>query len=135
VDVVIAKISVGQGTPTLLYSTTVSKPHPFPSVGDSINLRGYSASNDLTVDNVRDSAQYSRSDPFDLEQIEVTNGANSVYSGAGGVGGTINIVSKRPGRRDGVTLTAGAGTDSYRRATIDATRIPRVEIAARIAPL
>ena len=37
--------------------------------GDSINLRGYSANNDITVDNVRDSAQYSRSDPFNVEQI------------------------------------------------------------------
>ena len=34
--------------------------------GDSINLRGYSANNDITVDGVRDSAQYSRTDPFNL---------------------------------------------------------------------
>src|SRR3546814_18580804 len=44
--------------------------------GDSINLRGYSASNDITVDGVRDSAQYRRTDPFNLQQIEVYNGAN-----------------------------------------------------------
>src|SRR5262245_48052025 len=42
--------------------------------GDSINLRGYSANNDITVDGLRDSAQYSRSDPFNLEQLEVVNG-------------------------------------------------------------
>ncbi|HVI31196.1 TonB-dependent siderophore receptor [Phenylobacterium sp.] len=90
--------------------------------GDSINLRGYSANNDITVDGVRDSAQYSRSDPFNIEQIEVTNGANSVYSGAGSVGGTINIVSKRPNGRDFAIVTGGVGTDGYLRGTVDANR-------------
>ena len=61
--------------------------------GDSINLRGYAASNDLTQDGVRDSAQYSRTDPFNLQQIEVYNGANSVFNGSGSVGGTINLVT------------------------------------------
>ena len=37
--------------------------------GDAINLRGYSANNDITVDGVRDSAQYSRTDPFNLQQV------------------------------------------------------------------
>src|SRR3546814_13287491 len=68
--------------------------------GDSINLRGYSASNDITVDGVRDSAQYSRTDPFNLQQIEVYNGANSVYNGSGSVGGTINLVQKTPQRSE-----------------------------------
>jgi catecholate siderophore receptor len=34
--------------------------------GDSINLRGFSANTDITVDGVRDSAQYSRTDNFNL---------------------------------------------------------------------
>ena len=38
VDVVIAKYNATLNQTTLLYSTTVSKPLPFPSVGDSINL-------------------------------------------------------------------------------------------------
>ena len=100
--------------------------------GDSINLRGYSANNDLTVDNVRDSAQYSRSDPFNLEQIEVTNGSNSVYSGAGAVGGTINIVSKRPNGRDATTVSAGVGTDNYYRATVDANHALNDSVAVRL---
>ena len=37
---------------------------------DQITLRGYSASSDITTDGVRDSAPYSRSDPFNLEQVE-----------------------------------------------------------------
>ena len=87
--------------------------------GDAINLRGYSASNDITVDGVRDSAQYSRTDPFNLQQIEVYNGANSVYSGSGSVGGTINLVSKAPRSEDLTILNASVGTDDYWRGTVD----------------
>ncbi len=87
--------------------------------GDSINLRGFSANNDIQVDGVRDSAQYSRTDPFNLEQVEVVNGASSAYSGSGSVGGTINIVTKSPQQRDFTTISGGLGTDNYTRATLD----------------
>lgn len=87
--------------------------------GDAINLRGYSANNDLTVDGVRDSAQYSRTDPFNLQQIEVYNGANSVFNGSGSVGGTINLVSKIPFARNATTVQAAVGTDNYYRASVD----------------
>ena len=62
--------------------------------GDSITLRGFNASSDITTDSVRDSAQYSRTDTFNVDVVELINGANSVYSGAGSVGGNINLVSK-----------------------------------------
>lgn len=87
--------------------------------GDAINLRGYSANNDLTVDGVRDAAQYSRTDPFNLQQIEVYNGANSVFNGSGSVGGTINLVSKIPFARNATTVQAAVGTDNYYRGSID----------------
>lgn len=87
--------------------------------GDSINLRGYSANNDITQDGVRDSAQYSRTDPFNIQQIEVFNGANSVFNGSGAVGGSINIVSKVPQARDLTVIGGGIGTDNYYRATVD----------------
>lgn len=87
--------------------------------GDSINLRGQSANTDLQIDGVRDSAQYSRSDTFNLEQIEVVNGANSVYGGSGSIGGTINLVTKRPQADDLTIVQAGIGTDDYYRATVD----------------
>ncbi|MET0294431.1 MAG: TonB-dependent receptor [Phenylobacterium sp.] len=100
--------------------------------GDSINLRGYSANNDITIDGVRDSAQYSRSDPFNVEQIEVYNGANSVYSGSGSVGGTINLVSKRPFARNATTVEAGVGTDDYWRATVDSNVLVGDNVAVRL---
>ncbi|MDZ7894611.1 MAG: TonB-dependent receptor [Sphingobium sp.] len=87
--------------------------------GDSINLRGYSANNDITLDGVRDSAQYSRTDPFNTQQIEVYNGANSVFNGSGSVGGTINMVTKAPQGHDLTIIEGGIGNDNYYRGAVD----------------
>jgi catecholate siderophore receptor len=87
--------------------------------GDGVNLRGYTATNDISTDGVRDSAQYSRTDPFNLEQLELVSGANSVYTGAGSVGGSINLVTKMPQGMSGTTLDVAGGSDSYARATLD----------------
>lgn len=100
--------------------------------GDSINLRGYAGSNDLTSDGLRDSAQYTRSDPFNLDSIEVVNGANSVYSGAGSVGGTINLVSKTPAGSDRTTISAGIGTEEYGRLTVDTDQMIAPGVAVRL---
>ncbi len=87
--------------------------------GDKINLRGFDATNDITVDGVRDSGMYSRTDPFNLESVEVVNGANSVYSGAGSVGGTVNLVSKAAGLNEFHKASIAGGTDRYARVTSD----------------
>src|SRR5688572_16598151 len=100
--------------------------------GDSINLRGYSANNDITVDGLRDSAQYSRTDPFNLQQVEVYNGANSVFNGSGSVGGTINLVSKAPQREDLTILQGAVGTDDYFRGTVDSNHRLSDLIAVRV---
>src|SRR3954462_13812430 len=100
--------------------------------GDSINLRGYSANNDVTIDGVRDSAQYSRTDPFNLQQIEIYNGANSVFNGSGSVGGTINLVSKVPQAEDLAILSAAGGTHDYWRATADINRRVSDLVAIRL---
>ena len=63
--------------------------------GDGVNLRGYTASSDISSDGVRDSAQYSRTDQFNLEQLELVSGANSVYTGAGSEGRTCSASRKR----------------------------------------
>lgn len=87
--------------------------------GDSINLRGFTGSNDITVDGVHESAQYTPTDPFDLYHVELVNGANSVYAGSGSVGGSINLVSKVPIFGDSTVIGAGLGTDGYARTTLD----------------
>ncbi len=100
--------------------------------GDSINLRGYSANNDITIDGVRDSAQYSRSETFNLQQVEVYNGSNSVFSGSGSVGGTINLVTKTPQSENLTVAQAGIGTDDYYRATVDSNVRVNDLIAVRL---
>lgn len=87
--------------------------------GDGVNLRGYTATNDISTDGVRDSAQYSRTDPFNIEQLELVSGANSVYTGAGSVGGSINLVTKAPRGRENTVIEIGGGEDSYARLTLD----------------
>ena len=99
---------------------------------DSITLRGYSAGSDITQDGVRDSGAYNRSDNFNLEQLEIVNGANSVQNGAGSVGGSINIVTKRPLDETRVIATGGIGTDNYYRATVDANLRASDLIAVRL---
>lgn len=100
--------------------------------GDSINLRGFSANADITVDGVRDSAQYSRTDNFNLESLELVNGANSVHSGAGSVGGNINLVSKAPGLDEFSVLGLGVGTDGFGRTTFDTNQVVGDDTAFRL---
>lgn len=90
--------------------------------GDSINIRGFSASNNIQVDGLRDSTQTTRSDSFNIDQVEVIKGPNSVYAGAGTTGGTINIVTKQPQQRAFTHLGAGIGTGQYRRLTLDSNQ-------------
>jgi len=87
--------------------------------GDSITIRGFTGNSDIMIDGVRDSSQYTRSDSFNLEQVEIVNGASSVYSGAGSVGGSVNLVSKTARESDSSVVSASAGTDNYLRATAD----------------
>ncbi|WP_137887275.1 TonB-dependent siderophore receptor [Pseudomonas sp. 2FE] len=87
--------------------------------GDSINIRGFSATNNIMLDGLRDSANITRSDTFNLEQVEVVKGPSSVYAGAGATAGSINMVSKTPKLRASNNLQAGLGTDGYHRLAAD----------------
>ena len=100
--------------------------------GDRINLRGYSANNDISVDGVRSGAVMNRNETYNIEQVEVTNGANSVFGGSGSVGGSINLVSKRPLADDQIILNGGVGTDNYYRATVDANKRVNDLISVRL---
>ncbi len=88
-------------------------------LGDSINIRGFSANSNILIDGLRDTAQSSRSDAFNLESVEVVKGPSSVYSGAGTTGGSINLVSKTPRATAFRSASLGVGTDSYKRLTAD----------------
>ena len=81
-------------------------------------IRGQSSGNNVFVDGVRDTGGQSR-EVFNLEQVEVIKGPDSVYSGRGSGGGSINLGSKAPHLADFVNVGAAGGTDSYYRATLD----------------
>jgi len=105
------------------------------SYGDSINIRGFAATNDIQVDGVRQSANTTHTDPFNTQAIEVVQGTSSVYSGAGALGGTINLVSKLPTPADFTALSIGGGTADYMRGTADVNRTfgdPDQGMAARL---
>ncbi|GGB37064.1 TonB-dependent receptor [Oceanisphaera marina] len=90
--------------------------------GDKINIRGFSANSNMQIDGLRDSSQNNRTDTFNIEQVEVLKGPNSVFGGAGTTGGAINQVSKAPKLRDFAEVGASLGTDNYRRLTLDANK-------------
>ncbi|KAG1241821.1 hypothetical protein G6F68_016480 [Rhizopus microsporus] len=58
--------------------------------GDLPIIRGQNAAGSLFLDGIRDSSTQVR-DTFNLEQVEVIKGPDSVYSGRGGAGGSINM--------------------------------------------
>lgn len=61
--------------------------------GDSLTIRGFSATTDIFVDGIRDIAGYSR-DTYNVESIEVSKGPSSAVSGRGASGGSINLETK-----------------------------------------
>lgn len=81
-------------------------------------IRGQSSGNNIFVDGIRDTGGQQR-EVFNLEQVEVIKGADSVYSGRGSGGGSINLGSKTPRLQTFTHFGLGAGTDSYLRATVD----------------
>jgi catecholate siderophore receptor len=86
--------------------------------GDNLTLRGFSARNDVFIDNARDLSPQAR-DPFNLEQVEIVKGPASTFSGRGSTGGTINLVSKSPSILPFYGFTLNFGSDETRRATAD----------------
>jgi len=91
--------------------------------GDLLFIRGFSGNSNMQVDGLRDSAQMTRSDLFNMESVEVTKGPNSTVGGAGTTGGNINMVSKQPRAESFTEIHTGLGTDSYKRATLDSNQV------------
>ncbi|MEJ6788965.1 TonB-dependent siderophore receptor [Brevundimonas sp. BR2-1] len=81
-------------------------------------IRGQASGNNIFVDGIRDSGGQQR-EVFNLEQVEVIKGPDSVYSGRGSGGGSINLGSKAPRLTDFTRFGLGVGTDGYMRATVD----------------
>ena len=60
------------------------------TLADRPFIRGQASGNNIFVDGIRDTGGQQR-EVFNLEQVEVIKGADSVYSGRGSGGGSINL--------------------------------------------
>lgn len=88
------------------------------TIGDNINLRGFSARTDIYLDGFRDRGQYYR-DTFDLAAIEVLKGPSSMLFGRGSTGGVINQVSKQPELTPSAEISTTVGSDDHYRLSGD----------------
>lgn len=89
-----------------------------PGGGDAITIRGFSARDDVFVDGLRDVGLYFR-DPYNVSTIEVSKGPGSAILGHGNVGGSLNLVSRKPELANRIGFEASVGTDDFFRATTD----------------
>lgn len=92
-------------------------------LGDSLNIRGFKSDGNIYRDGVRDVGKYTRSEIFNIEQVEVVKGSTSSTWGVGSVGGAVNLVTKTPQAQDFTNVGVGFGTADYKRATLDVNRV------------
>jgi catecholate siderophore receptor len=102
------------------------------TIGNNINLRGFSARTDVYLDGARDRGQYYR-DVFFLDSVEVLKGPSSMLFGRGSTGGVINQVSKIPSLTAKNEVSATAGTHDFYRTTADLNRPLSDTSAFRVA--
>jgi len=88
------------------------------STGDAVYMRGFDTSSSIFVDGVRDVGSISR-DMFNIDSVEVFKGPASTDFGRTAPTGAINLVTKQPTRVDSFDASLGAGTGSFKRATVD----------------
>ncbi|ALL11921.1 TonB-dependent receptor [Caulobacter henricii] len=94
-------------------------------------IRGQASGNNVFVDGIRDSGGQTR-EVFNLEQVEVIKGPDSVYSGRGSGGGSINLGSKSPKPVSFLRGSLAAGTDANVRGTVDANQALGETAAVRL---
>lgn len=103
--------------------------------GDRYIIRGQEARSDVFVDGLRDPGMTTR-ESFAIEQLEITKGPNSSFAGRGSAGGAINAITKQATLDyDFTRISAGVGTDSHRRVTMDANKGFTDQFALRVNAL
>src|SRR5262249_31985038 len=100
------------------------------TIGNNINLRGFTARTDVFLDGMRDRGQYFR-DVFALDAVEVLKGPSSMLFGRGSTGGVINQVSKLASLHPYSEVSATLGTQSSTRVTGDVDAAMSKDSAAR----
>lgn len=102
------------------------------SRGDFVVVRGFDAEQYLDGLKRQPSFIYgARLEPFTLQSAEVLRGPSSVLYGAGGSGGVMNGVSKRPQFVTGGEVSVGIGTDDKIQGQFDITGGLSERFAAR----
>ncbi len=86
--------------------------------GNNPSVRGFSSRNDLFLDGMRDTGNYSR-DPFNMEAVQVLLGPSSVVFGRGSTGGVINQSTRKPLQEELRSLHVNMGNAGIRRITAD----------------
>jgi catecholate siderophore receptor len=102
--------------------------------GDNISIRGFAARTDRYVDGMRDNGQYAR-DTFNVERVEVLQGASSMLFGRGGTGGVVNTITKRPSGDPSASASATLGSDDFMRVTADVDQPLGEAVGLRVAAL
>lgn len=104
----------------------VTSTYSIGASGTTVAARGFGGNSvGLVYDGIRSRAQGGSSgvpyDPWTVDRLEVLNGPASVLVGVGGIGGTINVVPRKPSRDWQHTFrVAAASFDTYRLA-VDST--------------
>lgn len=88
----------------------------------SFNIRGFTTI-DMSVDGLRNT--YALNDQAEgiahVERVEVIKGPSAALYGRGGLGGTVNLVTKTPERARGGSISVSTGSGSLFQPTIDVT--------------
>ena len=100
-------------------------------LGDWPLIRGYDAQGSVFIDGVRDAGSQSR-DLFNADSIEVSYGADSAMAGRGSAGGSVNIISKQPGKENFSEGTVSLGSDQYKRLVADGNYVLGTNAALRL---
>jgi len=99
--------------------------------GDRPIIRGFSAESDTFIDGLRDVASQTR-EVFNIEQIEVSKGPGSAYTGAGSTGGSVNMITKSAKRKNFLDISQTFGSDQTRRSTMDLNRMLTDQVGFRL---
>ncbi len=85
---------------------------------DEIVIRGVKTKADFFVNGVRDDTEYYR-DLYNVEEVDVLQGATAMMFGRAGAGGVVNLLTKQAVRSPIRELTLQVGSWQHRRATLD----------------
>lgn len=99
--------------------------------GDRPIIRGFNAESDVFIDGLRDVGMQTR-EMFNLEQVEVSKGPGSAYTGSGSTGGSLNLISKTAKRENFLDISQTFGTDQTNRTTLDGNYVFSDTVAGRL---